>query len=262
MTLAGTYHHGQTLREARLARSMTQAELAERWPGAPVTARYVQRVEAGEKHLTDQQLLRALAELLGIPLWRFGLSEYNPFDPRRLPGHGERMYNETLDVVELLVDRTWYMRGTAPMPETEKNTRRLLDLFASLVVSLPPTAQLERRFLRLYAQVQRLHAVMRVERREYGAALLAFHEMLRIAEQLGEPSTIALALMGIGTELARAGRQQEAVDRLEQARDVSFNASKQVAALVNAYLARAYASNHEATASSGPSTRRRRLPPT
>lgn len=88
---------------------------------------------------------------------------------------------------------------------------------------------------------------MLIERREYGAALLAFHEMLRIAEQLGEPSSIALALMGIGTELERAGRQQEAVDRLEQARDVSFNASKQVAALVNAYLARAYASNHEAT---------------
>jgi hypothetical protein len=64
---------------------------------------------------------------------------------------------------------------------------------------------------------------------------------------LGEPSTIALALMGIGTELERAGRQQEAVDRLEQARDVSFNASKQIAVLVNAYLARSYASNHEAT---------------
>lgn len=247
MTAVDAFHHGMTIREARIARGMTQAELAERWPHAAVSARYVQKVEAGEKHLSDQQLLRGLAELLGIPLWRFGLSEYNPFDPRRLPGHGERMYNETLDVVELLIDRTWYMRRTAPMPETEKNTRRLLDLFASLVVSLPPTAQLERRFLRLYAQVQRLHAVMLVERREYGAALLAFHEMLRIAEQLGEPSAIALAHMGIGTELERAGRQQAAVDRLEQARDVSFTASKQIAALVNAYLARAYASNHEAT---------------
>jgi hypothetical protein len=33
---------------------------------------------------------------------------------------------------------------------------------------------------------------------------------------------------------------------LEEARDASFSASKQIAALVNAYLARAYASNHDA----------------
>lgn len=244
---AGTdHHHGMTLRDARIARGMTQPELAERWPSGAVTARYVQKVESGEKRLSDQQLLRALADLLGIPLWRFGLSEYNPFDPARLPGHGERMYNETLDAVKFLVDQTWYLRRTAPMPKTEQSTHRLLDLFASLVVSLPPTAQLEQRFLSLYAQARRLQAVMLVERREYKAALLAFHEMLQVAEQLGEPAAIALALMGIGTELERAGHQQEAVDRLEQARDVSFNASRQVAALVNSYLARAYASNHEA----------------
>lgn len=53
--------------------------------------------------------------------------------------------------------------------------------------------------------------------------------------------------MGIGTELERAGQQQEAVNRLEEARDLSFNASKRIASLVNAYLARAYASNKEAT---------------
>src|SRR5690348_7399927 len=86
---------------------------------------------------------------------------------------------------------------------------------------------------------------MLIERQHYGSALLAFHEMLRVAERLGEPAAIALALMGIGTELERAGRQREAVDRLEQARDASFGASRQVAALVNAYLARAYASANE-----------------
>jgi hypothetical protein len=44
----------------------------------------------------------------------------------------------------------------------------------------------------------------------------------------------------------RAGQQQEAIDRLEEARDASFEASRQVAALVTAYLARAYASAGDA----------------
>jgi transcriptional regulator with XRE-family HTH domain len=239
------HHHGLTIREFRLARGMTQLELAERWPSGPVTRRYIQKVEAGDSHVLDQRTLRALAELLSVPLWRFGLSEYDPFNPIQLAARGERMHDEILDVVELLVDRTWFMRRTAPVPETEKNTNRLVELFAGLVVSLPPTAHLEQRFLQLYAQVQRLHAVMLIERQHYGSALLAFHEMLRVAERLGEPAAIALALMGIGTELERAGRQREAVDRLEQARDASFGASRQVAALVNAYLARAYASAKE-----------------
>ena len=31
------------------------------------------------------------------PLWKFGLSEYNPFQPSGLPGGGMRMYDETLN---------------------------------------------------------------------------------------------------------------------------------------------------------------------
>lgn len=240
------YHHGLTIKEYRLACNMTQLELAERWPGSPVNARYIQKVESGEKRISDQELLRELAAVLSVPLWRFGLSEYNPFNPRLLSTKGERMHDDTLQTVQLLVDTTWYMRRTAPVPETERNTTKLLQLFASLASSLPPTEQLEKQFLRLYAQTQRLHAIMLIERQQYGAALLAFNDMLRIAEALGESSTTALALMGIGTELERAGRQLEAVDRLEQARDISFQASRQVAALINAYLARAYASNKDA----------------
>jgi hypothetical protein len=40
--------------------------------------------------------------------------------------------------------------------------------------------------------------------------------------------------------------QQEAIERLEEARDLSFNASRQVAGVVNVYLARAYASGGDA----------------
>lgn len=241
MSENGEHHHGQTIREFRKLHKITVAELAERWPSGPVSSRYIQAVEAGDKHISDQETLRRLADSLEIPLWRFGLSEFNPFRPRDLPGQGERIYNETFDVVEHLINQTWFMRRAAPAPETEKSARRLLSLFNFLLASLPPATQLEKRFLRLYAQVHRLNAIMYVERRKYPHALQAFRAMYRVAQELDEPATLALALMGIGTELERSGRKQEAIEHLEQARDYSFQASRQIAALTNAYLARVHA---------------------
>jgi len=241
-----SYHHGQTIKEHRLKRGMSQATLAEYWPGGAKTIRYVQYIEAGEKHIDDQQTLRALSEILEIPLWRFGLSEYNPFSPQNLPGHGERMFHETLDTVEKLVQNAWYTRRVAPTPVTEETARYLRQLFEHFLTALPPPSALEPRFLRLYAQVQRLNAIMLIEQQHYKQAYATFSRMHAIAKQVGEPSTLALALMGMGTELERAGLQQEAINRLEEARDASFGASRQVAALVNAYLARAYASASDA----------------
>lgn len=243
MNAPNDYHHGLTVREFRKQQGMTLAELAEQWPSGPVSTRYIQSVEAGEKHIADQHTLRQLADFLDIPLWRFGLSEYNPFNPHELPGRGERIYNETLDVVERLVDQTWHMRRAAPMPETLESTKQLITLFENLRASLPTASRLEKRFLRMFAQVQRLNAIMHIERREYEQAFNAFKTMHRIALEIAEPSTIALSLMGIGTELERAGKKQGAIETLEEARDVSFEASRQIAALVNAYLARAYASS-------------------
>src|SRR5260370_17451403 len=60
-----------------------------------------------------------------------------------------------------------------------------------------------------------------------------------------ESGTRGMGMLGMGNELERFGKQQEAVAYLEEAREASFRASKHVAALVNAYLARAYASNHQ-----------------
>jgi tetratricopeptide (TPR) repeat protein len=65
------------------------------------------------------------------------------------------------------------------------------------------------------------------------------------AKHLGEPATLAHALMNIGVELDRADRKQEAVEHLEHARDVSFRANKAWAALIHSYLSRIYASSGE-----------------
>lgn len=235
------HHHGRIIKEYRDRRNMSQAMLAEYWPTGPVNVRYIQRVESGEKQIVDQNTLRQLSELLDIPLWQFGLSEYNPFSPESLPGYGKRMHQETLDNVESLIQQTWYLRQVAPLPDSEKSVRYLTKLFDYYLTYLPPPSQMEPRFLRLFAQVQSLNGVTYVERKKYDEAQQSFLKMLEIAKQLGEPTTLAHALMNTGTELGRAGQTQEAVNMLEEARDVSFETSRQVAALINAYLARAYA---------------------
>ncbi|MHB8598654.1 MAG: hypothetical protein ACYDER_17790 [Ktedonobacteraceae bacterium] len=249
----GAYHHGRIIKAYREKRGVTQAKLAELWPksakfggGEGVNVTYIQDIEHGKKHIDDQRTLRKLCDILDIPHWKFGLSEYDPFNPLILPGRGKSMYEETLDTAACLLEDTWHLRRAVPLPKVEKSVHRLNELFAYFLENTPPPSRLEARFLRLYAQVERLNAVMDVERQQYEQALRAFESMYIIAKQLGEPSTLALSLMGMGTELERAGKQQEAVDRLEEARDVSFRATKQIAALIHAYLARAYASNGDA----------------
>ncbi len=238
-----TYHHGSVVKAFREAANMTQARLAQLWPKeGGVNVRYVQDIESGKKHITDQLTLRKLGELLNIPLWQFGLSEYDPFNPLTLPSRGNSMYDETLNTIETLIYQTWRFRSVALLDHAKECLNRLNQHFAYFQKHLPPPLKLERRFLRLYAQVQRLNAVTQVEYKVYNSAITTYEEMLQTAKQISDPVTIALALMSLGTEHDRKEAKQEAVSYLEQARDVSFGASKHIAGFVNAYLARAYAS--------------------
>jgi tetratricopeptide (TPR) repeat protein len=244
------YHHGQTIREFREKCGMTQSKLAELWPKSDgaggVNWRYVQDVEYGKKHITDPHTLRKLCDILHIPHWRFGLSEYDPYNPRTLPGYGERMFQETLDVVETLIQQTLAMRRIAPLPEVEKSAQRLHNVFAYFLTYLPPTSQLEPRFLSLYTQEQSVRGLMYFENKRYKEALETFTGMYQTAKQLSSPVFIVHALQKMGVELKRAGRHQEAIDCLEEARDVSFNATKHVAAFANSYLAHIYAASGDA----------------
>jgi len=66
------YHYGITIREGREAASMTQAQLAEKWPqvdgGTGVSVNYVSEVERGIKHITDPQTLRRLCDIYIFPI--------------------------------------------------------------------------------------------------------------------------------------------------------------------------------------------------
>ena len=247
MTSETAHHHGETIRAYRAQAGLTQAQLAARWPGGPVSAQYVQRVETGKKRIADPGTLRALAETLSIPLWRFGLSAYDPFQPHHLPGMGLRLYAETLDAIECLIRQAWELRRAALMAHAEQTLRRLNSLFSHFQRDVSPPERLETRFLALYAQTQRLNAVTAMERGAYGPARARYEEMRRTATRLDDPATEAMAVMSLGAELARAGDPLAGVEALERARDLAFRADKATAALVHSYLARAYAMAGEET---------------
>jgi len=222
-----------------------QVQLAAAWPkadgAAGVNVRYVQDVEYGDKRINDPALLRKLSELLNVPLWKFGLSEYNPFNPVSLPGHGVTMYMETLNVSNALIQQTLDMRRIAPVPQVEKSARSLSNLFTYFLKNLPPPARLEPRFLSLYAQEQSIQGLMYFENKKYKEAMHTFYNMYDAAKQADNFILIAHALQKIGVELKRVGKMQDAIDVLEEARDISFKTSKHVAAFTNAYLAHMYA---------------------
>lgn len=240
------YHHGTTIKEFRILRGMTQEDLAALWPKSNgsigVLPRYVQDIEYGRKHIDDPGTLRQLAEILRIPLWRFGLSDYDPFHPLSVSSSIKSLHQETLDLIESLIQQIWSLRCAARLIDAEKGITRLNRLFAYFQEHIPPPLRLQERFQHLYAQVQRLNAVNFLEKKCYDAALDTYERMYETAQQVDDISLMALALMSQGSELERRGEKDAALARLEEARDASFGASKHIIAFVHSYLARVYAS--------------------
>ena len=240
------YHYGITIREGRELATMTQSQLAEKWPqadgGIGVSVNYVSEVERGIKRITDPHTLRCLCDILHLPYWKMGLSDYDPFNPDAFIVKGTFMYDETLNTAESLIKRTWNLRRVMSLPYVEEAVNDLNRLFDYLRANTPPPLCLDRRFQILYAQVLRLNAVIDVENQRYEEALNKFRKMHEIAKAIDHPPTLAISYLNVGTELERMGKQEEAIEWLELARDESFQASKHVMVVTNAYLARAYAS--------------------
>jgi len=244
------HHHGKVIKTYREKKGLTQQELAEKWPrsggGVGVDWHYVQAIEYGKKKITDPYTLRKLCTVLGCPEWEFGLSEYDPFEPSTLPGAGVRLYQETLSVAEALIKQTLALRRIASLPEVEQSAQSLNALFSYFLTYTPPTARLEPQFLSLYAQEQSIQGLMYFENKKYKKALETFQGMYRTAKDLGDPVLQVHALQKVGVELNRANKKQDAVNALEEARDLSFSTSKHVAAFANAYLGHIYAASGDA----------------
>jgi tetratricopeptide (TPR) repeat protein len=235
------YHHGMIVQRYRKLREWTQPQLAEQWPrsdgGRGVDVRYIRLVESGNRTITDQYVLRKLSELLDIPLWEFGLSEYNPFDPQSLPGHGKRLYDETLDMIELLLNQSLALWRSAPLPVAEQSIRQLMDFFNSFKAHLPPV-HLDRRLHLLHAHAQAIQGLMC---KRHDEAMKLYKDVRATALDLSDPVLIVHILVILGGEYKRAGNYPDAINALEEARDHSFHGSKQLGAFANGYLAHAYA---------------------
>ncbi|HLI90667.1 MAG TPA: helix-turn-helix transcriptional regulator [Ktedonobacteraceae bacterium] len=163
-----------------------------------------------------------------------------------LPGKGTRMFSETLDVAEELISQVWSLRRAAHITDAEKSVRRLNALFTYFHEQLAPPLHLDQRFRLLDIQVQRLNAATALENKRYDEAITIYTQELQEAKSLDNPAVSALALKGLGKELERKGRIQEAVMLLEDARDYSLRASKPLIAFVHSYLSRVYASAGDA----------------
>jgi tetratricopeptide (TPR) repeat protein len=249
----GKYHYGLTIREYRKECGMTQAELAELWPkserfggGEGVNWRYVQDIEHGRKRLEDVQTLRRLCEILHIPYWKCGLSDYDPFSAQTLPGQGKSMYAETLSAIEYLIQQIWSLRSAARLTEAQRGIAKLGELMAYFQRELPPPGRLEQRFQVLSVQYLRLQAATLLEQKNYPGAMALYQHIFESAKSINEPGIKALALKGIGKELERKGEKQEAVAYLEEARDASLEASKLLRAFIHSYLIRGYAGSRDA----------------
>jgi tetratricopeptide (TPR) repeat protein len=247
------YHYGITIREYREQAKMTQQQLADRWPksdrfggGEGVGWKYIQDIEHGRKRIDDQQTLRKVCDILHIPYWEVGLSEFNPFTQTLLPGYGKSMYDETLDTVEELVRQIWSLRCAARIVEADKGVKKLGQLFAYFKESLPPPVRLEKRYIFLYVQYLRLKATAYLEKKQYKEVMQVYEEIFNLVEHETEPGLKALALKSIGKELNREGKHQEAVNYLEDARDAAINGSKLLRAFIQSYLIRAYGGNKDA----------------
>ena len=246
------YHYGVTIREYREKAKMTQQHLADKWPrsdrfggGEGVTWKYIQDIEHGRKRIDNNQTLRKVCDILHIPYWKVGLSEFDPFSQTFLPGYGKSMYNETLDTVEELVRQIWSLRCAARITEADTGVKKLGQLFAYFKASLPPPVRLEKRYLFLYVQYLRLQATALLEKKQYKEVMQVYEEIFTAVKHETEPGLKALALKGIGKELNREGNHQEAVEYLEEARDAAIDGSKLLRAFVHSYLIRAYGGNKD-----------------
>jgi len=172
--------------------------------------------------------------------WKVGLSDFDPFTQTLLPGHGQSMYDETLDTVEAQIRQIWSLRCAARIREADKGTKSLGNLFAYFNKSLPPPLRLEKRYVFLYVQYLRLKATIYLEKKHYKETMQVYEEIFSLIKNEDAPSLKALVLKSIGKEFNRKGDHNKAVAYLEEAKDIAIEGSKVLRAFVQSYLIRAY----------------------
>lgn len=240
------YHYGETIREYRKLQGLTLSQLAEKWPSKDTgaTSRYVSDIERGVKHVQDISVLRALSQLLQIPLWKFGLSEYNPFQGIQDHLLQASSIKENFALLDSFIQQLWITKVTCGM-NIDTHLVTISVHLKDMVSHYPPSLFEHTDFLRVYAQITRLQAVRAYDQKDYKRSLQFFFEMADIAKRDGNPVSVALANMGIGVELMRDNQLEQVEHFLLRAKDATFHTGKELAGLVHGMLARYYATIHD-----------------
>jgi hypothetical protein len=241
------FHHGLVIKQYRQRKGYTQTYLGENWnnDASGIGYRYIQDVESGRKCITSQATLRRIATVLDIPLWKLGLSEYDPFTDSYTHIGEKSMIEYSLDIAETLLEQTWRVMRTEPLSMTENVLTTLISQVDYIATNTPTFTTESKRFLRLRGLVKNLSGALMIEKRQYPQALAAFQEMLSLAEDTNDTVNSSLALTRIGWELNRAGDGKGGIEALEAARELTFQTGKALASVVACYLARVYAENGE-----------------
>lgn len=230
------YHYGKTIREYRMQRGLTLSQLAEQWPSKEtgVTSRYVSDIERGIKHIGDTEVLRKLASILDVPLWKFGLSEYNPFQD----GTGYAPVKFDSEAIEESLQNLWLVRQIISLNIFSDKVHKFSILFDKQL-KYDASIKTNKDFLRLYAHRKRLEEAVYTEMHDYRMSLKCAYDMLALANSSGDSIAQAIAYTRIGVELLR-DENRVAMEYLQQACDISLCLSKEVRAYCYEFLARGY----------------------
>lgn len=235
------YHYGQTIKEYRIKKGWSISKLASEWPSKQggVTPGYISDIERGIKKINDIPLLRELARLLDIPLYKFGLTEFNPF----LDETEDMSSFFDSEILEEMLKDTWIIRLTMPVNTIEEKMMKLSGIFDKITRNYPSLKE-NKEYLRLFAQLKRLQAVLLIEKKNYASAMSMLKEMKTIAEKIQDTTTLTIALMSTGNELIRNKENELAFRYLGEAYDLlfSFNPGKELISLVSGMFARLHAS--------------------
>lgn len=221
--MAMGYHYGQTIREHRQAKGMSLSKLAEKWPSKEtgVTSRYVSDIERGVKHIQDVAVLRGLAALLDIPLWKFGLTEFNPFQDQV-----DMNVSFDSEAIEEILQDVWLIRQNISFDVFTEKVKKLSALFEKHK-QRNPLLTTNKDFLRLCAHEQRLEETVYTERHIYSVALKCATKMLELAQVSGDSVATAIAYTRIGVELLR-NEDRAAMQYLQKACNISLGLSKEI----------------------------------
>lgn len=235
------YHYGQTIREYREKKNISLTKLASMWPSKEegVTSRYVSDIERGKKYISDINVLRKLASMLDIPLWKFGLSEYNPFSQEEAELSKSHIPDYVL--LDSYVQQLSMIKATSGVVLDTHTT--YINKHLSNVAEQYPSCLSDKRFMCILSQAIRLNAVKAYENTQYSTAVRLFLKMIETAKISEDTESIAIAYMGTGVELMRQEKYADANAYLQQAKDYSLqnHVPKVVRTLICGMLARYYA---------------------